>query len=118
MQLCRRFEHPKTGPWTISLDPNIVELFRASPVVWLKRQDRLSLPEGLATWLLTYIASQTRLFPTKLSALHKLCGSDAGEKAFANRFRDALRALVKLQTIDSGWSVKAGRIHWLKMNRG
>ena len=118
VQLCRRFEHPKTGSWTISLDPNIIELFRASPAVWLKLQDRLSLPEGVATWLLTYIASQTRLFPTKLSTLHQLCGSEAGEKAFANRFRDALRELVKRQIIDAGWSVKAGRIHWLKMNGG
>lgn len=118
VQLCRKFEHPKIGPWTISLDPNIVELFRASPAVWLKLQDRLSLPEGMATWLLTYIASQTRLFPTKLSTLHQLCGSEAGEKAFANRFRDALRELVKRQIIDAGWSIKAGRIHWLKMNGG
>ena len=118
VQLCRKFEHPKAGPWTISLDPNIVELFRASPAVWLKLEDRLLLPEGIATWLLTYIASQTRLIPTKLSTLRQLCGSDASEKAFANRFRDALRELVKRQIIDAGWSVKAGRIHWLKMNGG
>lgn len=63
VQLCLRFNYPKTGPWTVSLDPQIVQLFRISPEVWLSAEDRLSLPEGLATWLYAYIASQTRLIP-------------------------------------------------------
>lgn len=115
VQLCLRFEYPKTGPWSVSLDPQIVQLFRVSPEVWLTVHNRLSLPEGLATWLYTYIASQTRLIPTKLTVLRELCGSEANEKGFENRFRDAMHQLTERGIIDAGWSLKKGHVHWLKL---
>lgn len=114
VQLCLRFDFPTSGPWTVSLDPKIVELFRVSPEVWLSVEVRLSLPEGLATWLYTYIASQTRLIPMKLSTLRDLCGSEAGERGFLNRFRDAMKVLAKRGLIDTGWSVARGEVRWLK----
>jgi hypothetical protein len=115
VQLCLRFDYPKTGPWTVSLDSHIVQLFRISPVVWLSVDERLSLPEGLATWLYTYIASQTRLIPMKLSTLRELCGSEASERGFLNRFRDAIRLLAQRGIIDTGWSIKRGQVRWLKL---
>ncbi len=118
VQPCRNFERASAGPWTVSLDPLMVKLFKASPAVWFPLHDRLALPEGIATWLLAYIACQTRLIPTKLSALREMCGSDATEKAFANRFRDALGALSNRQIIDPGWFIKAGRVHWRKPHSG
>ena len=118
VQLCLRFDYPGTGPWTVSLDPDIVQLFRISPVVWLSVEDRLSLPEGLATWLYTYIASQTRLIPTKLTTLRELCGSEASERGFSNRFRDALQVLAQHGIIDTGWSIERGQVHWLKLRKG
>lgn len=118
VQLCLRFDYPRTGPWTVSLDPHIVQLFRISQEVWLPGQDRLTLPEGLATWLYTYIASQTRLIPMKLSTLRELCGSEASEKGFLNRFRDAMRQLAGRGIIDDGWSVSRGQVRWLKLPPG
>lgn len=115
VQLCLRFDYPTRGPWTVSLDPKVVELFRASPDVWLSGEVRLSLPEGLATWLYAYIASQTRLIPMKLSTLRDLCGSEAGEKGFLNRFRDAMKELTQRGIIDTGWSVSRGEVRWLKL---
>ena len=117
IQLCRNLSLARTGPWTVALDHPMVGLFKASPAVWFPLHDRLALPTGIATWLLTYIACQTRLIPTPLSALREKCGSDATEKAFANRLRDALRALSHRQIIDPGWFIEAGRLHWRKRVR-
>lgn len=117
VQLCLRFDYPKTGPWTVSLDPQIVQLFRISPEVWLSVEDRFSLPEGLATWLYAYIASQTRLIPMKLSTLRELCGSEASERGFLNRFRDAMALLAQQGIIDTGWSIARGQVRWLKLHR-
>lgn len=114
VQLCGRFEFPKLGPWTVGLDPQIVELFRASPEVWLRMQPRLMLPDGLATWVFAYIESQTKLIPQKLETLRLLCGSEASPKAFLNRMRDALRHLTHAGILDGGWSVKGGLVRWMK----
>ena len=117
VQLCLRFDYPRTGPWTVSLDPHIVQLFRISPEVWLSVEDRLSLPEGLATWLYSYIASQTNLIPMKLSTLRELCGSEASERGFLNRFRDAMHLLAQQGIIDTGWSIARGQVRWLKLRK-
>jgi hypothetical protein len=94
VQLCQTFEYPKTGPWSVALDRHIVELFFLSQAVWLPLTKRLSLPEGMATWLFTFISSQTRLIPMRLATLRSLCGSHANDKAFANRTRGALKLLA------------------------
>lgn len=114
VQLCLRFDYPKTGRWTVALDPHIVELFRISPEVWLSMAPRLTLPDGLATWLYAFIESQTRLIPMQLSSLRELCGSEATDKAFSNRFRDALHHLTRLGVVDSGWSIGGGQVRWRK----
>ena len=114
VQLCLRFDYPKVGPWTVGLDTKIVELFRASPESWLRIKPRLSLPDGLATWLFAYIESQTKLIPIKLDTLHDMCGSNASDKAFLNRFRDAMRHLTLGGIIDKGWSLKKGQVRWMK----
>lgn len=115
VQLCLRFDYPKTGRWTVSLDPQIVELFRVSPEVWLKMQPRLALPDGLATWLYGFIESQTRLIPMQLSTLRTLCGSEASDKSFSNRFRDALNILAATKIISPGWSISDGSVRWMKV---
>lgn len=117
VQLCQTFEYPKTGPWTVALDRHIVELFSVSPEVWFPLHERLSLPEGMATWLYTFISSQSRLIPMRLTKLRELCGSQASDKAFSNRTRDALKLLARLGTIDPGWSLKGGEVRWRKPAR-
>lgn len=117
VQLCQTFEYPKTGPWTVALDRHIVELFSVSPEVWFPLHERLSLPEGMATWLYTFISSQSRLIPMRLAMLRELCGSEANDKAFSNRTRDALKLLARLGTIDPGWSLKGGEVRWRKPAR-
>lgn len=115
MQLCKGFEHPKFGPWTVSLDPKIVNLFAVSPGVWLSMSMRLSLSEGLTTWLYSYIESQSRLIPTAIERLQRECGSEAGLRSFTNALRNSLQELAQHRIIDGGWSVRGGTVRWLKI---
>ena len=117
VQLCQTFEYPKTGAWSVALDRHIVEIFSLSKHVWFPLHERMSLPEGLTSWLYTFISSQTKLIPMKLATLRSLCGSQATDKAFSNRTRDALKLLARLGTIDPGWSLKSGQVRWRKPSR-
>lgn len=114
VQLCLRFEFPTRGPWRVGLDKDIVQLFKRSSDVWLELQRRQSLPEGLTTWLYSYIESQTRLIPTAIDTLRELCGSDATSESFLRTLRLALKELNQHGVIDEGWSMKRGMVHWMK----
>lgn len=114
VQLCLRFEYPKRGPWTVCLDPDIVKVFQASSETWIRMAPRLSLPNGLATWLFSYIESQTRLIPMQIRYVLDLCGSGAEIEAFSNRLRVALAHLSDAQIVEPGWSVKGGVLRWKK----
>jgi hypothetical protein len=114
VRLCDRFDQPKVGPWTVALDKRAVDLFNASPVFWFSMPHRLRLPEGLPTWLLTYVESQSKLIPMSLVTLHKLCGSNAKPRSFLNRMRVALQHLSAAHVIDTGWFFKRGFVHWRK----
>jgi len=109
VQLCQRFDYPSQGRWTVALDPQIVELFSRVPPVWLDLGRRLSLPEGLSTWLYAFVESQTSLIPMKTEALRVLCGSESSSRAFENKLRDALKHLNEHGVIDEGWSIREGR---------
>ncbi len=115
VQLCLRFEFPSKGPWSVALDRDIVRLFMQSPQVWLDMPRRQALPEGLTTWLYSFIESQTRLIPMPVGTLRQLCGSDASDESFPRTLRLALRELNEHGVIDKGWKVAAGMVHWRKM---
>lgn len=114
VQLCQRFDYPSQGRWTVALDPQIVELFSRVPPVWLDLGRRLSLPEGLSTWLYAFVESQTSLIPMKTEALRVLCGSESSSRAFENKLRDALKHLNEHGVIDEGWSIQKGVLRWRK----
>lgn len=114
VQLCQRFDYPKAGRWTVALDRQIVELFRQVPQVWLDLEPRLTLPEGIATWLYAFVESQSSLIPTKIELLRTLCGSDATPRAFENKLREALAHLTSHKVIDPGWAMQKGMLRWRK----
>lgn len=114
VQLCQEFAYPRSGLWRVALHPHIVELFRISPRVWLSMPMRLSLPEGLPTWLYAYVESQTRLIPMGIAKLRELSGSESGERAFINSMRLALQELTRRDIIEPGWSLLRGQVRWMK----
>lgn len=111
--LCQRFDYPARGSWSVALDADIVHLF-AKTHVWLDLQLRLELPDGLTTWLYGYVEAQSRLIPTRIDTLRRLCGSSAEIKPFTDRLRKALEHLQTHQIIDAGYRIKAGQVHWRK----
>ena len=96
VQLCQEFCYSQRGGWSVVLHPHIVELFHATKLVWFNMKTRLDLPDGLTSWLYTYIESQTLLIPTPISRLRALCGSDSDLRAFTNSMRLALKELAGL----------------------
>lgn len=117
VQLCMGFDYPSVGPWTVGLDAKIVKLFQVSPQVWLQMQPLLALPSGLATWLYTFIESQTKLIPMKIEHLKELCGSTAEKRSFTNTLRNALKELTDVGMVEPGWSLKNETITWMKRLR-
>jgi hypothetical protein len=114
VQLCQRFNFPSSGQWDVALDPDIVNLFGLVPHVWLNTEQRIELPEGLATWLYGLVQCQTTLIPTAINMLRKLCGSDASQKAFTDSLRAAVSVLADHGVLDTGWFIKKGMLHWRK----
>ena len=111
--LCQRFDFPAHGMWSVRFDPDIVRFFTHA-YVWLDLRVRLDLPAGLATWLLGFVESQTRLIPMSVQVLRRLCGSDAEERAFTNMLRRALEHLKTHGVIDEGYKIKEGQVRWRK----
>jgi hypothetical protein len=114
VQLCLRFDYPKVGPWSVSLDPKIVELFSVSPKTWLRMEPRLRLSNGLATWLFSFIEAQTRLIPMQVKKLLEMCGSESQLKPFTYRLEVALEQLTAEKIINVGWSIRKGELRWMK----
>lgn len=113
VQLCQRFEHPATGPWSVALDKDIVHLF-SSANVWLSLKDRVELSDGLASWLYGYVEAQTTLIPTSIEALRNFCGSSSMGKSFVLSLRAALKELVAHKVIDPGFYLKGEKVYWRK----
>ncbi|MCC5610896.1 hypothetical protein LC612_30145 [Nostoc sp. CHAB 5834] len=114
VQLCSRFDFPSRGPWKVSIDSDIVQLFKRSAEVWLDLPLRQAFPEGLCTWLYAYIESQTKLIPTPTERIRELCGSEASEESFPRTLRIALKELAEKGIVDDGWHITKGMLHWRK----
>ena len=114
VQLVQRFEHPKKGRWSVELDSDIVQIFRNDQLVWLDSGMRRRLPEGLTTWLYSYIRAHVRLIPWSIEDLRTRCGSDAEPRPFRQSLRSALKRLANESVIDQGWFIVENRVHWRK----
>ena len=117
VQLVQRFDFPKRGLWSVGLDADIVRLITKKTVVWLDFEQRLSLPNGISSWLYTYIRSQTRLIPTKVDQLRRLSGSEGALDGFRESLKNAMGVLTGAQLVDVGWYIdKHDMLHWQKIH--
>lgn len=116
VQLVQRFDFPQRGLWSVSLDTDIVQLLTKQSVVWLEQHQRLSLKNGLTTWLYGYIRSQTTLIPTKVERLRMQCGSEGALDGFRETLKGAMGVLSGEQVVDLGWHIdKHDMLHWRKL---
>lgn len=115
VHLVERFDYPSHGSWRVRLEPSIVRLFQQSLTIWLDLKTRQALPEGLTTWLLGYVESQTNLIPTSLEHLRGLSGSETKDiKSFRVVLTRSLNCLVAAKVVDCDWRFRADRVHWRK----
>jgi hypothetical protein len=115
VQLCQRFDYPSEGRWTVAVDKGIVAMFNKSRATWLDFTIRKELPEGLTTWLYSFIQSQVRLIPMQIATLRQMCGSDATERSFVDNLRRALKDLERARILDDAWTLKKGELRWRKL---
>ena len=116
VQLAMRFNFPSRGRWTVTLDPEIVKMFKSSRLVWLDFNLRKLLPDGLSSWLYAYVEAQTKLIPQSVTLLREMCGSDAFEnRTFNTTLVRALGILSRVKVIDDGWSISDGVLRWRKL---
>jgi hypothetical protein len=116
VQLVQRFDFPNRGNWSVCLDRDIVQLISKKTVVWLDFNQRLSLANGLTSWLYGYVRSQTRLIPTKVERLHRLSGSEGALQGFRDGLKASMRILVGARLVDAGWSIdRHDQLHWQKV---
>lgn len=118
VQLIGMFRYPRYGDWAIKLDEHVMRLFEGVQAVWMGRQLRTCLPQGLATWLLGYVRSQGILNPTSIELLQSRCGSPAKLKHFADSLRDALSVLQDCEVVAPGWRISRGKVMWKKGKNG
>ena len=116
VQLVQRFDFSPRGPWSVTLDTDIVQLLTKKSVVWLDFDQRLSLSGGLASWLYGYVRSQTWLMPMKVQRLHQLTGSDGALDGFRVGLKSAVALLASARLLEPGWHIdKHDQLHWLKV---
>lgn len=116
VQLVQRFDFPQRGLWTVSLDTDIVQLLTKQSAVWLDLHQRLSLTNGLTSWLYGYVRSQTSLIPTKVDRLRKQSGSEGALDGFRESLKTAMGVMSGAQVVDVGWHIdKHDLLHWRKL---
>lgn len=82
------------GLWTVRLHDELVILFSEFQYTQLEWQRRLTLPEGLATWLHAYYASHREPFAVKIETLAIGAGL-ISENTDKERLRDVKKLLMR-----------------------
>lgn len=90
-------ENQKRLPqWRVRIAPELVELFGKDHYTQIEWEQRLSLPDGLATWLHGYLASHRVPHPIKIETVAHGSGMNATEKPELRRLiKRALTNLVE-----------------------
>jgi len=103
---CKRAKDNKGdgGLWTVRMHDELVFLFSEAQYTRVEWERRLSLPEGLATWLHAYYASHRRPFTVKIETLAVGAGlmsenpedSELDDIARTAKHKERLRDVKKL----------------------
>ena len=93
--------------YRVTIAPKLAELFSDVRYTLLEWQQRLALPDGLATWLHGYYASHKKPYPIKLGTIHEGAGLTIERKDnLKQKVERALDALVEVGFLES-WEIKS-----------
>lgn len=88
--------------WRLRVAPELVVLFGDMHFTRLEWEQRLALPDGLATWLHGYLASHKNPYPIKLETICRGAGlSDDTKSDLKKTITRALEALKKVGFLDN-----------------
>lgn len=91
----------KTGLYYVTINPNIVRLYRDDRWTLFELKDRLALKgHPLAQWLHGFYSTHAKPFPYKVETIHKLCGSKSKN---VTDFRKDIRKAFAIMNTAIGW---------------
>lgn len=82
--------------WRVKIEPEMKQLFPEDYYTRVQWEQRLGLPNGIASKLHSYFASHRTPLPVKVCHLQELCGSEATPGEFRKSLRAALDSLVNV----------------------
>jgi TrfA protein len=82
--------------WRVKIEPEMKQLFPEDYYTRVQWEQRLELPNGIASKLHSYFASHRVPLPVKVCHLQELCGSEASPSEFRKSLRAALDSLVSV----------------------
>lgn len=80
------------GKWVVWMGTSLRKLY--NEVTYLKWDQRLAVPEGIASKLMGYWASHARPYPVKIDTLRELCRNGMERRDFRKKLVLALKELV------------------------
>lgn len=97
--------------YEVTLSPKLVDLFGDVYFTKIEWEQRLALPDGLATWLQGYFASHRNPHPISIESIRDHCGSDTKSlPSFTQKVKIALQLLVDVGFLKS-WNVASGLVY-------
>lgn len=97
--------------YQVRLAPQLVELFGSVHYTRTDWEQRLALPDGLATWLHTYFASHRKPHPIAIETIMEGAGMTIKDrKDAAKKIRTALAKLTEVGFLTS-WEIVGGFVH-------
>jgi hypothetical protein len=96
--------------YEVKLAPQLVELFgdvHYTRIVW---EQRLALPDGLATWLHTYFASHRKPHPVHIDTIMHGAGMNVIKKEMTRILKKALAQLAEIGFLAS-WEITGDFVH-------
>lgn len=110
MSMIPIFEWKNTGKilkrYQVQLAPQLVALFGDMRYTRVEWEQRLALPDGLATWLHAYFASHREPYPIKVTTVHT--GAGMTDKSITSLRQSITNALEQLKAVGFllSWSIK------------
>ena len=97
--------------YEVRLAPQLVELFGSVHYTRTDWEQRLALPDGLATWLHTYFASHRKPHPIAIETIMEGAGMTIKDRQdAAKKIRTALAKLTEVGFLTS-WEIVGGFVH-------
>jgi hypothetical protein len=108
VSLIRKFEwkdkNGRLDHWRVWIEPEMQRLFGNTHYTKLGWEQRLALPDGIASKIHAYYATHKEPYRVRTETLSKLCASNMDKKGFRKRLIRALDCLVAIGFLKS-WQI-------------